>query len=317
MQNNYRFLRLKPQIPMSSYLRNKLETPNKKPVGHKIIVVGGTGCVGERICKHATNREYNVWSLSKNFPYSFPHSWTKLHHPIENTDNKPWPLFMTWRRFNVLRSSASAQFMADLSDAKTMVHCVGQQRPTMMGFPKFSEVDKDDEHYATTPGKEFEDTNVRSVKCSLELAKHLNVKNFVYISASGVFPTWPWVFDDKFLDCKQKAEEILSGVHYTHDGTPMNIAILRPKFIYSERKPVTSAIAFFHSTIFSNSPVSSKLTADRVARCVVNLTTEFKDVTPESTSGEILRWGNPARWILEDDDIFRYVADRDEAENEE
>jgi len=312
---------------MSTYLRRKLEMPNKKPDAHKIIVVGGTGCVGERICKHATNRGHNVWSLSKNFPYSFPHSWTKVYHPTGDEDDKPWPLFMTWRRFNILRPYATDHFMNDLSGAKTMVHCVGQQRPTLMGFSKYSDVDEDDEHHEfhvalnrlrrnrekPTPEKEFEDANVRSVKCSLAMAKHLNVKNFIFISASGVFPTWPFIFGENFLNCKQKAEEFLSGDHFCHDGTPMNIAILRPKFIYSERKPFTTAIAFLHSTVFPDSPVASKLTADRVAQCVVNLSTEFKDVSPESTSGAILRWGSPARWILEDEDIFRNVADSDDA----
>jgi len=331
MQNNYnRLLRFKPQLPMSSLLRKKLETPNKRPDGHKMIVVGGTGCVGERICKHATNREHNVWSLSKNFPYSFPNTWTKWHHPIEDEGDKPWPLFMTWRRFNVLRPFASAKFLADLSGAKTMVHSVGQQRPTMMGLSRYSDVDKDDEYHliheamkhlrnreVQTSEKIFEETNFRSVKCSLEMAKHLNVRNFIFISASGAFPSWPLVFGDKFLDCKQRAEEVLAGDHYCLDGTPMNIAILRPRFIYSDRKPLTSALALMHSTVFPNSPVASKLTADRVARCVVNLSTEFQDVTSESTSGGIMRWGRPARWILEDEDIVNYVAECDERNRDE
>jgi len=314
---------------MSTHLRRKLESPNKKPDGHKIIVVGGTGCVGERICKHATNRQHNVWSLSKNFPYSFPNEWTKWHHPIEDDGGKPWPLFMSWRRFNVLKPFASAQFLADLAGTKTMVHSVGQQRPTVMGFSRYSDDDKDDEYHiiheamkhlqreSKTPEQIFEETNTRSVKSSLEMAKHLNVRNFIFISASGVFPSWPFVFGGKFLDCKQRAEEILAGDHYCQDGTPMNIAILRPRFIYTERKPFTSSLAFVHSTVFSNSPVASKLTADRVARCVVNLSTKFEDVTSDSTSGGVMRWGIPTRWILEDEDIFRFVTDCEEADREE
>merc|ERR1719494_128139 len=210
-----------------------------------------------------------------------------------------------------------------------MVHSVGQQRPAVKGFSRYSDVDKDDEYHVIdetmkhlqrgtqTPEKVFEETNTRSVKSSLEMAKHLNVRNFIFISASGVFPTWPFIFGDKFLDCKQRAEEILGEDHFCNDGTPMNIAILRPRFIYSERKPYTSALAFLHSTVFPDSPVASKLTADRVGRCVVNLSTEFKDVTPVSSTGTILRWGKLARWILEDEDIFRYMAERDEAEEEE
>jgi len=314
---------------MSTHLRRKLESPNKNSDGHKMIVVGGTGCVGERICKHATNRQHNVWSLSKNFPYSFPNEWTKWHHPIDDDGDKPWPLFMSWRRFNVLKPFASAQFLADLSGAKTMVHSVGQQRPTLTGFSRYSDVDKDDEYHiiheamkhldrnSKTPEQIFEETNTRSVKSSLEMAKHLNVRNFIFISASGVFPSWPFVFGDKFLDCKQRAEEILAGDHYCQDGTPMNIAILRPRFIYTERKPFTSTLAFIHSTVFPDSPVASKLTADRVARCVVNLSTKFEDVTSDSTSGGVMRWGIPARWILEDEDIFSYVAECEDDDREE
>jgi len=314
---------------MSTLLRRKLETPNKQPDGHKMIVVGGTGCVGERICKHATTRQHNVWSLSKNFPYSFPNEWTKWHHPNEDEGDKPWPLFMSWRRFNVLKPFASAQFLADLSGTKTMVHTVGQQRPTIKGFSRYSDVDKDDEYHviheamkhlqrgAQTPEKIFEETNTLSVKSSLEMAKHLNVRNFIFISASGVFPTWPFVFGENFLDCKQRAEEILAGDHYCQDGTPLNIAILRPRFIYTERKPFTSTLAFVHSTVFPNSPVASKLTADRVARCVVNLSTKFEDVTSDCTSEGVRRWGIPARWILEDEDIYNFVNDCEEDDRKE
>jgi len=328
MQKNINFLRLKkPKLPINTLLRRELESPNKKPNASKIIVVGGTGCVGERICKYATNRDYNVWSLSKNFPYSFPNLTTRLHDPADDEQEKPWPLFMTWRRFNVLRPIASAQFTSDISGAKTMIHCVGQQRPMMMGYSRYPEMDKDDEHYdihcklnkifeshaKPTPQKQFEDANFRSVIASLELAKHLNVRNFIFISASGVFPTWPFIFGDKFLDSKQKAEELLGGIHFCADGTPLNIAILRPRFIYSERKPFTSGLAFVHSTLFPDSSVASKLTADRVARCAVNLSEKFNDVAPESISADpeyparVLRWNRPARWILEDEDMFDFV----------
>jgi len=335
MQNNFNFLRLKkPNLRMSMPLRRQLELPNKRPDAEKIIVVGGTGCVGERIGKYATNQNYNVWSLSKNFPYSFPNLTTRLYVPLEDDQERPWPLFMTWRRFNILRPFASAQFMSDISGAKTMIHCVGQQRPTMMGYSRYIETDKDDEHYQIhrmmdglsrflekpTPQKSFEETNFQSVISSLEMAKHLNVRNFIYISASGVFPTWPFIFGDKFLDSKQKAEEILGGIHFCADGTPLNIAILRPRFIYCERKPFTSGLAFVHSTVFPNSPVASKLTADRVARCAVNLSAKFKDVTPESTFGsppQVLRWNLPQRWIMEDEDIFNFVAETDDASKAE
>jgi len=311
---------------MTIPLRRKLELPNKRPNAQKIIVVGGTGCVGERICKHATNRGYNVWSLSKNFPYSFPNLTMRFYARLNDNEEKPWPLFMTWRRFNILRPLSSCQFLSDIAGAKTMIHCVGQQRPTMMGYSRHKETDHDDEHYQIhrmmdglsrlkpTPQQVFEDTNFRSVVSSLEMAKFLNVRNFVYISASGVFPTWPFVFGDKFLESKQKAEEILGGIHFCADGTPMNIAILRPRFIYCKRKPFTSGLAFFHSAIFPNSPVASKLTPDRVARCVVNLSAEFKDVTPQSTFGsppQVLRW-NLGRWILEDEDIFNFVTSNDD-----
>jgi len=319
MQNFHNFRRLKIQSPMSSHLRRRLEQPNKIPGGHKMIVVGGTGCVGERICKHATNRAYNVWSLSKNFPSSFPNFWTRMYHPPESEEGIPWPLFMTWRRFNVLQPYASLLTTAGLSGAKTMVHCVGQQRPTWFSMYSAEDYEKRKVHHALkrhqynrdnqSPEAAFWDTNVRSVQCSLQLAKRLNVRNFIYISVSGVFPLWPFIFGDNFLQCKQKAEEILGGIHHCSDGTPMNIVILRPRFIYSERKPLTSALAILHSTLFFDSPVASNLTADRVARCVVNLSAELKEVTPKSTLGGRNRWNTPVRWIFEDEDIVKYVRE--------
>jgi len=80
----------------------------------------------------------------------------------------------------------------------------------------------------------------------------------------------------------------------------MNFVILRPSFIFTERKPLTSGFEFLE---FASSPVNSKLTADLVAQCALNLTAELKDIVPVS-----LRWGDVAvRWVFEQDDILRIL----------
>lgn len=80
----------------------------------------------------------------------------------------------------------------------------------------------------------------------------------------------------------------------------MNIVILRPSFIFTERKPLTSGFEFLQ---YASSPVNSKLTADIVAQCALNLTAELKDIFPVS-----LQCGDVAvRWVFEEDDILSFM----------
>lgn len=235
-----------------------------------------------------------------------------MYNPTEE-EEEPWPLLVTWKRFDVLRPFARPRLMADLDTAKTMIHCVGQQRLDLIGFPKY-EIDKNDEPYAIralnriqrrrelhSPEQEFEDTNYRSVICSFDIAKQSNIRNFIYISASGTFPTWMFRFGDMFIHWKRKAEGVLAGEHYCKDGTPMNIVILRPSFIYTDREPLTSGFEFLQ---FASSPVASNLNADRVARCALDLAA---NLTPQSTKCLDL----PVRCVLEDEDILRFVNESD------
>jgi len=80
----------------------------------------------------------------------------------------------------------------------------------------------------------------------------------------------------------------------------MNIVILRPGFMFTERRPLTSGFEFLD---YASSPVSSKLTADIVAQCALDVAAELKDITPGSMKCE----DQPVRWILEEEDILRFM----------
>jgi len=123
-----------------------------------------------------------------------------MYNPAEG-EEEPWPLLVTWKRFDILRPFARSRLMADLNAATTMIHCVGQQRLTLNGISAY-DVDTNIEHYAISaldriqrprevhsPEQEFEDTNYRSVISSFDIAKQSNIRNFIYISVSGTFPT--------------------------------------------------------------------------------------------------------------------------------
>lgn len=123
-----------------------------------------------------------------------------MYNPAEE-EEEPWPLRVSWKRFDILRAFARGRLTADLNGAQTMIHCIGQQRLTKIGFPEH-EGDKIDEPYAiralsrihrplemVSLEQEYEDTNYRSVVCSFDIAKHSNIRNFIYISVSGTFPT--------------------------------------------------------------------------------------------------------------------------------
>jgi len=309
-------------LGMSPHLRKRLEVPNKFPSQEKIIVLGGTGCVGERICKHATHGYYNVWSLSKNFPYSFPNIVNRLFHPMD--DAKPWPQFMTWRKFDVLQPFDDEDLFNDIYGATTMFLCIGGRKPPLLNF---NSIQQEEGQYVSNTGYRgqlphpgmvssselFEEHNVRSIERSLVMAKAINIRNFIYISVSGVFPIWTKLFDKRFLSYKRRGEKILEGIHYSVDGTPINMAILRPVFIYTERRPILSALALIHSSLFPNSFGSTNLTADRVARCALKVAAEFKRVHSKRNhnSARILQWTEPDKWVLEDQDMFRLLEEHE------
>lgn len=100
-----------------------------------------------------------------------------------------------------MRPFARERLASDLKGAKTMIHCIGQQRLSTTAFPEH-EIDKIDEPYAIrslnqikrpqeiySHEQEFEDTNYRSVICSFDIAKQANIRNFIYVSVSGAFPS--------------------------------------------------------------------------------------------------------------------------------
>jgi len=305
---------------MSPVLRKSLEVANKLPNQDKIVVLGGTGCVGERICKHATQEDYNVWSLSQNFPNSFPNLYNKFFHPVH--EDKPWPMFMTWRQFDIQEPFDNKDLLHDLYGAKTLILCIGQRKPAFLNYCVKEEGEgqfvsdigygvKQLHQRILSSAESFEELNVRSIVRALDVAKAINVRNFIYISVSGLFPSWTMLFDRRFLSYKRRGEKILEGVHYSVDGTPINMAILRPAFIYTERRPISAALALIHSSLFSNSFGSSNLTADRVARCALKVAAEFPLVRSErnrqSESGEILEGSTPHNWVLEDEDMLRFL----------
>jgi len=233
-------------------------------------------------------------------------------------------MYMTWRRFDVLEPFHDKDLLNNLYGGKTMILCIGRRKPALLNF---NAQEQEEGQYVSDIGYEgqqarqqiismeesFEELNVRTVIRSLEMAKAINVRNFIYISVSGLFPTGTMLYDRRFLSYKRRGEKILEGLHYSVDGTPMNMAILRPAFIYTERRPIAAALALIHSSLFPNSFGSTNLTADRVARCALKIAAEFPIVHSDRSrhSGRILQWSKPCNWVLEDKDMFRYLKENE------
>lgn len=80
----------------------------------KLVVFGGSGFLGQRVCQEAVKRGWNVSSVSRNIP----------HHLMETS---LWGRRVNWIRGNVLEGSFmdSLPSSGHLNDCDAIVYCLG------------------------------------------------------------------------------------------------------------------------------------------------------------------------------------------------
>jgi len=257
----------------------------------KLVVCGGNGFLGSRICKAAVARDWDVVSISRS---GEPH-WPSVS---SHTTAPPWSTSVTWRSANILHPESYA---ADLRDAHAVVHSMGilleadykgvlsgresplsglrrAFSPTKRGA-NLNPLSRAPGEAPLAPGEPdgqitYELMN-RDSAVTLARAAHEagGVKAFCYISAAAGAPILP----GRYISTKREAESTIASTY-----PRMRNVFFRPGFLYNASRTFTLPLAAVtYGGFLANSLTGGNLTwamgaggakplnADLVAEAVV------------------------------------------------
>ncbi|KAG0682621.1 hypothetical protein C6P40_000295 [Pichia californica] len=197
----------------------------------KIVVFGGTGFLGKRICENAISRGYDVVSITGT---------GKKPNPYEGEESS-WINKVNWKRGNIFYPET---YTNELKNAKAVVHSIGillenDSYKKIVGsndgiINTVSDLFKTSNPMAKTPDitgnnviidKTYERFNTQSALVSAEALIQANHEKpaFVYISADRGFPGIP----SGYIESKRRTEYELYQMQ-----PEIRPVFLRPGFMY-------------------------------------------------------------------------------------
>ncbi|OTB20543.1 hypothetical protein K445DRAFT_52067 [Daldinia sp. EC12] len=218
----------------------------------RLIVCGGNGFLGSRICKYAVSRGWDVTSISR----SGEPKW----NTVTASDKPPqWASKVTWERADILRPVTYAPL---LKGADYVVHSLGilleadykgvlrGQESPIQGLRKaFSATprpgnplerkvpdgsDQDIRPPETKDQLTYENMNRDSAIMLAKEAARENIAAFSYISAAGGAPVLP----QRYIQTKREAESTIAK-----EFPRMRSVFIRAPFLYDSSRPITVAMA--------------------------------------------------------------------------
>ncbi|KAG9836021.1 NAD(P)-binding protein, partial [Aureobasidium melanogenum] len=259
-----------------------------KAATKKIVVAGGNGFLGSRICKAAAARGWQVTSISR----SGEPTWSSVtSSPVAPT----WSSDVNWVSANILQPSTYKQH---LENADSVVHSMGilleadykgvltGKEPIISGLQKaFSSTKQGTQNpLERKEGSDVEPQHeggqityeVMNRDSAVLLAKEASAagaESMAYISAAGGAPILP----ARYIKTKREAEESI-----TSNFPAMRSVFIRPGFLYDSSRTFTVPMAgLTFMGAMANSLVGGRLTwlmgaggveplkADLVAEAVV------------------------------------------------
>ncbi|KAI2469195.1 NAD(P)-binding protein [Annulohypoxylon bovei var. microspora] len=218
----------------------------------KLVVCGGSGFLGSRICKYAVARGWEVTSISRS-------GEPKWIHVTQSTVPPQWSHKVSWEQADILRPATYAPL---LKGADFVVHSMGilleadykgvlQGRESpLAGLRKaFSAApqpgnplergvrpgqDRDIRPPETREQLTYENMNRDSAVMLAKEAAAEKVSSFVYISAAGGAPVLP----TRYISTKREAESIIAS-----EFPNMRGIFVRPPFLYDTSRPLTMGMA--------------------------------------------------------------------------
>ncbi|KAL8956304.1 MAG: hypothetical protein Q9193_006144 [Seirophora villosa] len=254
----------------------------------RIVVCGGNGFLGSRICKVAVGRGWDVTSFSR----SGEPTWSSVtSSPVP----PPWSTSVSWQKADLLKP---ATYKSLLKDADAVVHSMGilleadykgvltGKESVWSGLSRAFSATKGGSQnpLERAEGEElrpqekdgqltYELMNRDSAVTLAQEASFLHVPSFVYISAAAGAPMLP----KRYITTKREAESTIAS-----SLPKMRSIFVRPGFLYDSSRSFTLPIAFAGAagnmvnslvggrlTPLGGAAVEKPLKADLVAEAVV------------------------------------------------
>ncbi|KAF2085533.1 NAD dependent epimerase/dehydratase family protein-like protein [Saccharata proteae CBS 121410] len=233
----------------------------------KLVVCGGNGFLGSRICKAATARGWDVTSLSR----SGEPSWAA----VSSSPNAPsWSKDVTWAKANILQPSTYTQY---LENADAVVHSMGilleadykgvlqGKEPIMSGLSRaFSKTKQGSQNPLDRKEGEGLEPQEQDGQLTYELmnrdsaiglakeASAHNVSSFVFISAAAGAPVLP----QRYITTKREAESTIASAF-----PKMRSIFIRAPFMWDSSRTFTVPLAAATGVAaMMNSAVGGRLT---------------------------------------------------------
>ncbi|KAM7221422.1 NAD dependent epimerase/ dehydratase [Rhypophila decipiens] len=252
----------------------------------RLVVFGGSGFLGSRICQAAVNRGWDVTSISR----SGQPTWTSVS---SSANPPPWSHRVAWERADIFRPP---QWTPLLANADYVVHSMGilleadykglvsgRDSPLAALKRNFSPrhtpnpLDPESTLTANPPTEAsqltYENMNRDSAILLAKEAAKERVQVFGYISAAGGAPVLP----SRYITTKREAEDIIA-----REFSVMRNVFFRPAFMYDSSRAFTVPLAVATSASsaaakflpgfvkdFMGSAAVKPLPADTVAEAVV------------------------------------------------
>jgi len=218
-------------------------------VAKKLVVCGGNGFLGSRICKYAVARGWDVTSISR----SGEPRWDSV---TSSPAPPPWSHQVSWERGDIFKPASYAPL---LKGADFVVHSMGilmeadykglvsGKESPISGFQKVFAASKDrgfnpmekklgEDITASSKNDQFS-YEVMNRDTAITLAKHAaeeNVGTFCYISAAGGAPVLP----HRYIKTKREAENAIAS-----NFPKMRGVFPRPPLMYDSSRAITMASA--------------------------------------------------------------------------
>ncbi|KAH7162523.1 hypothetical protein B0J13DRAFT_536249 [Dactylonectria estremocensis] len=215
----------------------------------KIVVCGGSGFLGSRICKFAVARGWDVTSISR----SGEPKWDSV---TASPAPPSWAHKVSWERGDILRPGTYAPL---LNDADFVVHSMGilleadykgivsGKESPIAGLAKaFAPVrDRGIDPLATKEGEDIKPPNpkdqfsyeIMNRDSAITLAKHAaaaNASSFCYISAAGGAPVLP----TRYITTKRQAETTIAN-----SFPQLRSLYIRAPFMFDSSRTLTVPLA--------------------------------------------------------------------------
>ncbi|KAL2870424.1 ubiquinone biosynthesis protein COQ11 [Aspergillus lucknowensis] len=215
----------------------------------KVVVAGGSGFLGSRICKSAVARGWSVTSISR--------SGEPRWDVVTSSSQRPgWAKSVEWARADILKPETYKPF---LKDATAVVHSMGilleadykgvvQGRQSIvsglqrafssskLGSQDLLQRKEGEELKAQEKDGQFtyELMNRDSAIALAQEASNEHVETFIYISASSGAPILP----SRYITTKREAETTISS-----QLPNLRSVFVRPPFMYDSSRTLTLPIA--------------------------------------------------------------------------